>query len=60
MHLKQPGFTYSAWEPFTKNQERIQNFKEIGDTKYIYKNELDKASFQRNMAYGDFKLLIKF
>ena len=35
MHLKQPGFTYSACEPFTKNKERIQKFKETGDTKYI-------------------------
>ena len=24
MHLKQPGFTYSAFGPFTKNKERIQ------------------------------------
>ena len=24
MHLKQPGFTYSARGPFTKNKERIQ------------------------------------
>ena len=32
MHLKQPGFTYSACEPFTKNKERIQKFKETGDT----------------------------
>ena len=23
MHLKQPGFTYSACEPFTKNKDRI-------------------------------------
>ena len=30
MHLKQPGSTYSACEPFTKNEERIQKFKEIG------------------------------
>ena len=28
MHLKQPGFTYSACGPFTKNKERIQKFKE--------------------------------
>ena len=55
MHLKQPGFTYSACGPFTKNKERIQKFKETGDTSYVYKNELDKASFQHNMAYGDFK-----
>ena len=46
MHLKQPGFTYSACGPFTKNKERIQKFNETGDTKYIYRNELDKACFQ--------------
>ena len=55
MPLKQPGFTYSASGPFTKNKERIQKFKETGDTSYIYKNELDKACFQHDMAYGDFK-----
>ena len=55
MHLKQLGFTYSACRPFTKNKERIQKFKETGDTSYIYKNELDKACFQHDMAYGDFK-----
>ena len=54
MHLKQPGFTYSACGPFTKNKERIQKFKETGDTSYIYKNELDKACFQHHVAYGDF------
>ena len=55
MHLKQPGFTYNACGPFTKNKGRIQKFKETGDTMYIYKNELDKACFQHDMAYGDFK-----
>ena len=39
MHLRQPQFMYSACGPFTKNKERIQKFKEIGDTSYIYKNE---------------------
>ena len=58
MHLKQPGFTYSACGLFTKNKERIQKFKETGDTTYIYKNELDKTCFQ-HMAYGDFKDLKK-
>ena len=53
-HLKQPGFTYSACEPFTKNKKRIQKFKETGDTSYIYKNELDKACFQHDMANRDF------
>ena len=37
MHLKQSGFTYSICRPLNKNKERIQKFKEIGDTKYIYK-----------------------
>ena len=55
MHLKQPGFTYSACGPFTKNKERIRKFKETGDSSYIYKNELDKACFQHVMTYGDFK-----
>ena len=55
MHLKQPGFTYSAWGKFTKNKERIQKIKETGDTSYIYKNEIDKPCFQHDMAYGDFK-----
>ena len=55
MHLKQPAFTYSTGRPFTKNKERIQKLKETGDTNYIYKNELDKAYFQHDMAYGDFK-----
>ena len=55
MHLKLPGFTYSVCGPFTKNKERIQKFKETGDKSYIYKNEIDKACFQHDMAYGDFK-----
>ena len=38
MHLRQPGFTYSACGPFTKNKERTQRFKETGDTSYIDKN----------------------
>ena len=59
MHLRQPGFTYSACGPFTKNKERIQKFKQTGDSRYIYKNELDKACFQHDMAYGDFKDLAK-
>ena len=45
IHLRQPQFTYSACGPFTKHEQRIQKFKETGDTNYIYKNELDKACF---------------
>ena len=59
LHLKQPGFTYRACGPFTKNKDRIQKSKETGDTSYIYKNELDKACFQHDMAYDDFKDLAK-
>ena len=55
MHLRQAGFTYSACGSFTKNKERIQKFKQARDSRYIYKNELDKACFQHDTAYGDFK-----
>ena len=59
MYLKQPGFTYSACEPFTKNKERIQKCKETGDLRYIERNELDKVCFQHDMAYGDIKDLVR-
>ena len=59
MNIRQPQFTYSACGPFTKNKERIQKLKETGDSRYIYRNELDKACFQYDMAYGDFKYLVK-
>ena len=55
MHLKQLGFTYIAFGPFTKNKERIQKFMETGHTNYIYKNDLDKACFQHDIAYGKYK-----
>ena len=55
MHLRQPGLTYSACGPFTKNKERIKKFKETEDSRYIYQSELDKACFQDDMVYGDFK-----
>ena len=45
MHLRQSGFTYSACGPFTKNKKRIQKFKETGDFRYIYRDELDKTCF---------------
>ena len=50
MHLKQQGFTYSACGPVTKNKERIEKFVQTGYTNLIYKNELDKACFQHDMA----------
>ena len=39
MHLKQPGFTYSACGPFTRNKERIEKFKQTGNKNFIYRNE---------------------
>ena len=59
MHSKQPGFTYSACDPFTKNKERIEKFMQTGNTDFIYRDELDQASFQHNMAYGKSKDLVK-
>ena len=51
MHLKQPGFTDNACGPFTKNKERIQKFKETGDTSYIYKNELMQLISKFNKGF---------
>ena len=59
MHLKLPGFTYSACGPFTKNKERIEKFMQTENTNFIYKNELDQACFQHYMAYGKTKDLLK-
>ena len=58
MHLRQPRFVYSACGPFTRHKERIKEFKGTGDTRYIYRNELDKACFQHDSAYADHKDLI--
>ena len=67
MHLRKPEFTYSACGTFTKSKETIKKVKEIGYSRYIYQDKLDKACFQHDMAYGKFKkiqieeqLLIKY
>ena len=59
MHLKQPGFTYSACGPFTKKKEKIEKFMQTGNTDFIYKNKLDRACFRHDMAYGTSKDLLK-
>ena len=59
MHLRQPGFTYSACGSFTKNKERIEKFMKTENTDFFYRNELDKACFQHDMAYGKSKNLGK-
>ena len=58
MHLRQPQFVYRACGTFTSHKERIKEFKRTGDTRYIYRNELDKACFQHDSAYADHKDLI--
>ena len=59
MHLKQPGFTYSACGLFTKNKERIEKFMQTRNTDFINKNELDQACFQHDMAYRKSKDLAR-
>ena len=58
MHLRQRRFVYSACGPFTRHKERIKEFKRTGDTRYIYRNELNKACFQHDFAYAYHKDLI--
>ena len=58
MHLRQPQFVYSACGPFTRHKDRKKKFKRTGDTRYIYRNQLDKACFQHDSAYADHKDLI--
>ena len=45
MHLKQPGFTYSTCDSFTRNKERIEKIMQIGKADFIYRNERDKPFF---------------
>ena len=59
IHLRQPQFTYSACGPFTKHEERIQKFKETGETNYIYMNESDKACFTHMLHILIVKILQK-
>ena len=47
-----------ACGPFTRHKGRIKKFKQTGDRRYIYRNELDKACFQHDSAYADHKDLI--
>ena len=56
MHLKQPGFTYSACGPFTKNKERIEKFMQTGNTDFIYRNELDKVFFNMTWLMANQKI----
>ena len=55
LHLRQPGFTCSACGPFTKLRERIHKFRETGNLKHLYRNDLDKTCFAHDAAYSDSK-----
>ena len=59
LSLDKSGFTYRACGSFTKNKEKIKKFKEEGNSRYIFQNEVDKPSFQHRIAYGDFKNLTR-
>ena len=45
MHLKQPGFTYRACGPFTKNKEKTQNLKKQEIQAIFTKMNLTKYAF---------------
>ena len=55
MYLRQHEFTHIGCGTFTKNKKRIQKVKDTGDTRKILQNKLDKACFQLDIIYGDFK-----
>ena len=60
LHLVDPIVKkYSACCPLTKHKKRLQDFMQDGKLNHIYKNELDKACFQHDMAYNKFKDLEK-
>ena len=52
-HLRQPGFTHSAYGSFSKPLQRIQKFIEIANLKNIYNIKLDKACFSHGTATSD-------
>ena len=58
MHLRQPGFTYSAADHLLKT-EKTQKIKEKENSRYTHQNEVDKACFEYGLTYGDFKDLLR-
>ena len=59
LHLKQPGFTYSACGPFNKHRERIQTFRETGNLKHLYRTKSDRTCYAHDSAYSDSNDLAK-
>ena len=55
INLKQYGFMYRPCGPFNSKKEKKQKFKQTVDSQYIFHNKLNKACFQHDIAYEDFK-----
>ena len=56
LHLWDPKVKkYSACGPFTKHQQRIDQFMKDGKLSHIANNKLDAASFQHDSAYNKYK-----
>ena len=55
LHSKQRGFTYSVSRPFSKHRGKIQEFRERGNSKHLYRYELDKSCFAHDRAYFESK-----
>ena len=55
MHLRQPQFVYLACDPFTRHKESVKEFKPTGDTRSLYRNELDKGCFKHDVVYAKYK-----
>ena len=53
LHVRQPGFTYIACEPFLEHCERTEKLRETGQIKHLYRNKLDKFYFAHNTSYSD-------
>ena len=56
IHLKQPGFTYSACGLFTKNKERIQNLKKQEILTIFTKTNLIRLVFNIIWPMGILKI----
>ena len=59
LHLKRPGFTFIACGPITKYREKIPKYRWTGNSKHLYRNELDKACFAHDATSSDSKDLAK-
>ena len=57
--LKYLGFTHSACGPLTKHCQIIQTFRQKGNLKHLYWNEVDKSSFAHDPGYSDSEELAK-